>query len=88
MRLNQLMSKVETLTKYTQLNCLQIVTCILLHYFLNMPHISGQPLKGVVFIISGYKPLTIFQLVFKEPIKVVYHQELANQSRFNGVLEK
>ena len=53
-----------------------------------MPHISGQSLKGAVFVINGYKTLTIFQLVFKEPIKVVLHQELANQSSFNGVLEK
>ena len=45
-----------------------------------MPHISGQSLKGAVFIINGYKT--------KEPIKVVHHQEIANQSRFNGVLEK
>ena len=34
----------------------------------------------------GCKLSTIYQQVFKEPIKVVHLQELANQWRFNGAL--
>ena len=61
---------------------LQIITL-----FLNMLNISEQSLEGVVFIINSCKLLTIFQRGFKKPIKVDHIQELANQSRFNGVLE-
>ena len=52
-----------------------------------MPNISEQSLEDIVFIINGCKLLTIFQRVFKEPIKVVHLQELAKQPRFNGVVE-
>ena len=52
-----------------------------------MLNISEQLIEGFVVIINSYKLLTIFQRGFKKPIKVDHIQELANQSRFNGVLE-
>ena len=39
-----------------------------------------------IYKINSCKLLTLFERVFKEPIKVVHHQKLANQWRFNDAL--
>lgn len=85
MRLNQLMSKHQPLSKYLHLNCLQIEqllpNCCPI---LGIPIISKQSLQGFAFVINGCKLFIIFQSVFKEPIKLVHLQELTNQWKFNG----
>ena len=51
-----------------------------------MPIISQQSFERFVFVINGSNLLTIFQRVFKEPVKVVHLQKLTNQGRLNGAL--
>lgn len=87
MRLNQLMSKYQPLSKYLHWNCLQIEQLLPNCYpIMGIPIISKQSLQSFAFVINDCRLFIIFQSVFKEPIKLVHLQELTNQWKFNGAL--
>ena len=78
-RLNQIMSNLLTLNKCLRLNCLEIATL----FFEHAKHFRTIT-WGYCMVESSYQYFKKF--VFKEPIKVVPLQILANQLRFNSAL--